>query len=167
MTFGKDKWDKAYERVVLTEDKTGFKNTQNMFGFGDNLPINEGFGDWVKKAGMYAGGAGLLAGAGLYGGTKYHDYQHNQKAETHSEVQQNTEVQQRIEELKNKKMMLQRSNPKMSREVNDQIRIIDNQIKTLTIDHLFKNSDPRKQQTQTQTQTQTQPHPHYPDGPPF
>ena len=48
MTFGEDKWDKAYERVVLTEDKTGFKNTQNMFGFGDNLPINEGLGDWVK-----------------------------------------------------------------------------------------------------------------------
>ena len=43
MTFGKDKWDKAFERVQLNENRTGMTSPTryNMFGFGSNLPIKE------------------------------------------------------------------------------------------------------------------------------
>jgi len=52
MTFGEDKWDKAYERVVLTEDKTGFKNTQNLsFKYArESKKLGQEVPDIIKKS---------------------------------------------------------------------------------------------------------------------
>jgi hypothetical protein len=64
MTFGKDKWDKAFERVQLNENRTGMTSPTkyNMFGFGRNLPLKEEGAPFQSGGG--GGGAPYQSGGG-------------------------------------------------------------------------------------------------------